>query len=80
MGRASKAAARPRIVPLTIKTSVVARLFREELIREIAGNAIAGWYRAHKHTGAPTEDQIREQVEAYVSNVIHEYLDFEGEE
>lgn len=36
-----------------------------------------GWSRAHKHTDAPTEEQIRSHINEAIWLTIHEWFDTE---
>jgi hypothetical protein len=50
------------------------------LRRAIEEGVEHGWRRAHKHTDAPDEETIKDQVVTGILNEVCEYFDFDGEE
>jgi hypothetical protein len=48
----------------------------EVVSRAVEEGVAYGYNRAHKHTAQPTEEHLREQVEAAVMNALCEVLDF----
>jgi len=46
-------------------------------VRAIEEGIAYGWNHAHKHTGKPGEEKIREEIENGVTNAISEYFDFD---
>ncbi len=50
------------------------------LRRAIEEGVEYGWRRAHKHTDAPDEETIKDQVVTGILNEVCEYFDFDGEE
>jgi hypothetical protein len=52
-----------------------------EVLRRAVEEGVAyGWRRAHKHTDAPGEDAIVDQVVQGVLNEVCEYFDFDPAE
>lgn len=49
----------------------------EVLHRAIEEGTNYGWRRAHKHTDAPGEDAIKDQIVNAVLSEIGEYFDFD---
>jgi hypothetical protein len=50
------------------------------LRRAIEEGVEYGWRRAHKHTDAPDEETIKDQIVTGILNEVCEYFDFDGEE
>jgi len=50
------------------------------LRRAIEEGVEYGWRRAHKHTDAPDEETIKDQVVTGILNEVCEYFDFDREE
>ncbi|MBI3184698.1 MAG: hypothetical protein HYZ28_21385 [Myxococcales bacterium] len=51
----------------------------EVLSRAVDEGVAYGWRRAHKHTDAPGEDAIKDQVTQAVLSEVCEYFDFADE-
>lgn len=47
------------------------------LVRAVEEGAAYGWDRAHKHSDAPTDQQIKAAIEQAVLDTICEWFDFE---
>ncbi len=49
-----------------------------EVLRRAVEEGVAyGWRRAHKHTEAPGEDTIKDEIVSAVLNEVAEYFDFD---
>lgn len=44
----------------------------------IATAMIVGWERAHKHTQAPTKEQVLQSIERAIWDQLNEYFDMEA--
>jgi len=52
----------------------------EVMRRAVEEGVNLGWRRAHKHTDAPNEEAIKEEIFAGVISAVDEYFDFGDEE
>jgi hypothetical protein len=50
------------------------------LRRALEEGAEYGWRRAHKHTDAPDEETIKDQIVTAILNEVCEYFDFDDGE